>query len=189
MDKLKISQIGYTVISVVFYIAGIFYMFVPQMEPLTICILSGVILIVYGSIKIIGYFAKDLYCLAFQYDLACGILLITLGIIVLARNLRISPYLSLGLGLLILLDSVLTVQMSKDAMQFGLESWYIILIISVIAGAFGVLLMIQPFKTRLAAHILAGSALIAAGLKSQCVITLAVKSAKNPSEKAGNCLR
>ena len=35
----------------------------------------------------IGYFSKDLYCLAFQYDLACGIFLIILGVVALSiRN-------------------------------------------------------------------------------------------------------
>lgn len=182
MKKLKITQIGYLTLSIVFYIAGLFYVAVPQVEPLLLCILSGIILLIYGIIKIIGYFAKDLYCLAFQYDLACGLLFITLGIIVLVRNLSIVSYLSPGLGLLILLDSVLAVQMSKDAKQFGLETWHMILIISVIAGIFGILLMLQPFKARLAVHILAGGALISAGLKSHCVIMFAVKAAKNPPE-------
>ncbi|MFQ9732082.1 MAG: hypothetical protein ACLT8X_11075 [Mediterraneibacter faecis] len=41
----------------------------------------------YGIIKMIGYFSKDLYCLAFQYDLACGIFLIILGVVALSiRN-------------------------------------------------------------------------------------------------------
>ena len=78
----------------------------------------GIILVAYGIVKIIVYLSDNLYDLAFQYDLACGILLIVLGC-----NLRIRSYLSSGLGLLILLDDVLKVQTAKDAKVFGLEIW------------------------------------------------------------------
>lgn len=186
MKGLKISKIGYLAMSVVFYIAGLFCMTMPQMEPLAVCVLSGVALVVYGGIKITGYLAKDLYCLAFQYDLACGLLFLTLGVIILARNTGVMPYLAPGLGLLILLDSLLTVQMAKDAKQFGLEVWYVILILSIAAGVFGVLLMIEPFENRLPSHILAGSALIAAGLKNHCVIAFTVKGMKGSLKSAGD---
>ena len=82
----------------------------------------GIILVAYGIVKIIVYLSDNLYDLAFQYDLACGILLIVLGVIVLGCNLRIRSYLSSGLGLLILLDDVLKVQTAKDAKVFGLEN-------------------------------------------------------------------
>lgn len=183
MDRLKLAKNGYLAMSVICYISGAVYIFLPGMEPLTVCVMSGIALIIYGAIKITGYLAKDLYCLAFQYDLACGLLLITLGMVVLARNMNIVPYLSPGLGLLVLLDSVLAVQMSKDAKQFGLETWNVILTTSIVAGVFGALLLIRPYQSRLVARIVAGGTLIAAGLKSHCVMTYAVKGTKlQPSQ-------
>ena len=114
---------GYVLISIIFYIAGIVCMTIPSISPLVLCITGGIILAAYGIVKIIGYLSDDLYDLAFQYDLACGIFLIVLGVIVLGCNLRIRSYLSPGLGLLILLDAVLKVQTAKDAKVFGLEIW------------------------------------------------------------------
>ena len=73
------------------------------------------------------------------------------------------------------MDSLLTIQTSKDAKQFGLQTWHIILITSIIAAVFGILLMIKPFRGRLATHIAAGGALLAAGLKNYCVVILTVK--------------
>ena len=142
---------------------------------MTICISSGIALIAYGIIKVIGYCSNDLYCLAFQYDLACGLFLIVLGVIMLCRSAKLIPYLSVGLGALVLLDSLLTIQTSKDAKQFGLQTWHIILITSIIAAVFGILLIIKPFRGRLAAHIIAGGALLAEGLKNHCVVMLTVK--------------
>ena len=175
MKKLRIARDGYIVMSIAFYVVGLLYMSLPEISPLAICITSGAALIVYGVIKMIGYCSDDLYCLAFQYDLACGIFLIVLGGIMLCRSERLIPYLSVGLGGLILLDRLLTIQTSKDAKQFGLQTWQIILITSIIAAVFGILLMIKPFRGRLAAHIVAGGALLAEGLKNHCVVMLTVK--------------
>ena len=145
-----------------------------------LCIISGIVLIAYGVIRIIGYFSKDLYCLAFQYDLACGLFLIVFGTVILVRSQQIIPHLSIGLGALILLDSLLSIQMSRDAKQFGLETWYVILAAAIVAGVFGGVVIIGPFHTALGKHIAAGCALLAQGFKSQCVVHLTVKTVRPP---------
>ena len=123
LKKIRMARDGYVLISIIFYIVGIVCTTIPSISPLVLCITGGIILVAYGIVKIIGYLSDDLYDLAFQYDLACGIFLIVLGVIVLGCNLRIRSYLSPGLGLLILLDAVLKVQTAKDAKVFGLEIW------------------------------------------------------------------
>lgn len=52
----------------------------------------GVIIEAFGQLldekpmnTIIGYFSEDLYCLAFRYDLAYGLLLLVMGAIVLVK--------------------------------------------------------------------------------------------------------
>ena len=60
MRQQKLAKMGYLVISVIFYIAGVAYMILPEVSPLVLCVISGIILIAYGVIKIIGYFSKDM---------------------------------------------------------------------------------------------------------------------------------
>lgn len=180
VEQQRLAKMGYLALSAIFYISGAAYIILPEVPPPTLCTIGGIVLIAYGIIKIIGYFSKDLYCLAFQYDLACGLFLIVLGIITLARNQQIIPHLSISLGALILLDSLLTVQMSKDARQFGLETWYVLLTAAVIAGVFGGLVIIHPFHTPFGQHIIAGCALLAQGAKSHCVVHLTVKTIEEP---------
>lgn len=175
MKKLRIARDGYILISIIFYIAGIIYMVVSPVSPLVICICSGIILIAYGIVKIIGYCSDDLYDLAFQYDLACGILLIVVGIIVLGCNLRIQHYLSPALGLLILMDAVLKVQTSKDARKFGLETWNWILTFSIIAGVFGVLIIVKPFPGIRPSHVIDGCGLLVEGFMNHLTVRETVK--------------
>ena len=148
LKTLRIAKSGYIVMSVLFYIAGILYMIKPGASPMAVCISIGIILIAYGIIKIIGYLSADLYCLAFQYDLGCGLFLIVLGVIVLIFRIRVWQYLQPALGLLILLDGLMTIQTSKDSKKFGLETWHWILISAITASFLGALVVIQSFLGR-----------------------------------------
>ena len=120
-------------------------MVLPEVPPMAVCISSGIILTAYGIIKIIGYLSDDLYCLAFQYDLGCGLFLIVLGVIVLVFHVRVRQYLQPALGMLILLDGLMTIQTSKDSRKFGLETWHLILICAMLAGVLGALVVIKAF--------------------------------------------
>ena len=170
LKQVRMARNGYVLLSVIFYIIGIVYMVVPFISPMTLCIVGGIILIIYGAVKIMGYFSDDRYCLAFQYDLACGLLLVALGIIVLACNMRVYQHLFSGLGLLILLDALLKIQISKDAQVFGLESWKQILICSIIAGVLGALIIIKPFPERGTSRFIGGCGLLAEGLMNHLMV-------------------
>ena len=156
LKQIKIACTGYILISIVFYIIGFLCIVDPELIQLHSRTLAGVILIAYGIIKIIGYFSKDLYCLAFQYDFACGIFLIVLGIAALCISARFKDAsLLAALGILILLDSLLSIQTALDSKKFGLASWKYILILSMITGTFGVLIILKSTIT------FAGCALLA----------------------------
>ena len=158
LKQIKIACTGYILISIVFYITGFLCIVDPKLMQLHGRILAGVILVAYGIIKIIGYFSKDLYCLAFQYDFACGLFLIVLGIITLCIGARFRELsLLTALGILILIDSLLSIQTALDSKRFGLSSWKYILILSVSAGILGVAVILKNTIT------LAGCALLAEG--------------------------
>lgn len=171
LKRLRFAQYGYILISVLFYIAGFYCILSHRLSPEKSSIFSGIILIAYGIIKIIGYVSKDIYSLAFQYDFACGTLLIVLGLIVLLVYTRFFEYLSPGLGVLILLDSLLSIQTSIDARKFGICQWYVILAASLVAGTFGVIQIV------IGSHLTAGLALLAEGLLRQCVVLFTVPPA------------
>lgn len=158
LKQIKIACTGYILISIVFYITGFLCIVDPVLIRSHSRTLAGIILITYGIIKIIGYFSKDLYCLAFQYDFACGIFLIVLGIAVLCISARFKDSsLLAALGILILLDSLLSIQTAIDSKKFGLSSWKYILLFSMITGTFGFLVILKNTIT------FAGCALLAEG--------------------------
>lgn len=176
MQRLKLARRGYFIMSIIFYAAAVFCLLAPEVSSADICVCGGIILVFYGMVKIVSYTAGDLYCLAFQYDLACGVLLLVLGVILLVCAEKLLPFLTEGLGLLALLDGLLTVQMSKDARQFGLKTWNVLLTFAVVTSVLGVLLILKPYLSPAAYRIAGGCTLAAAGVKNQFVMKYAVKA-------------
>ena len=100
---MQVAKTGCIVMSVLFCALGALLLFMPELSASLIGILIAAMLIVFGLIKLTGYFSRDLYRLAFQYDLAFGVLLIVLGILALTRPANAAGFLSIVLGILVLL--------------------------------------------------------------------------------------
>ena len=122
---------------------GGFLMICPGMAVEIMYRLAGIIFIILGVVKIMGYFSKDIFQLAFQFDLAIGIIFIILGFI-----LVLKPQRMIEIGILMLIDALLRIQTALDAKKFGLVKWWILLLISLTAAIIGILLLIMPFSGR-----------------------------------------
>ena len=105
LKQLKLAKNGYIIMSVLFMVLGACLIIWPDCSMAVFCTAVGIMLIVYGLIKILGYFSRDIYCLAFQFDLAFGVLLAAVGIIIIVRR-HVVVNLIFGIfGLLILADA------------------------------------------------------------------------------------
>ena len=164
LKQLKLAKNGYIVMSILFMILGICLIIWPDCSMAVFCTAVGIMLIAYGCIKIIGYFSRDFYCLAFQFDLAFGVLLAAVGVI---------------FGVLILADALFKIQMSIDAKKFGLSLWWRILLMAILTGVLGVLLLIRPFEAAEVMMILVGVSVLFEGILNLCVVIYTVKIIKN----------
>jgi len=183
LRSLKVARTGYIIMAVLFCALGVVLIMFPQMSMIAVCYLAGAMLIAYGIFKIIGYFSKDLYCLAFQFDFAFGLLTMVVGVIMIVRAEKIMPILVFILGIVILADSVFKIQTSLDARRFGLEAWWMILVMAVAAGVLGTLLILNPFGSAVAITIALGITLVLEGILNLCVVIYTVKIINK--EKAG----
>ena len=59
-------------------------------------------MVLFGLVKIVGYCSKDLYRLAFQFDLAFGILLVALGVILIIRTDAMVNLICIVMGICVL---------------------------------------------------------------------------------------
>ena len=174
VKALRTAKIGYIIISAILCALGILLIAKPDMSLSLIGIIVGIVLIVFGVIKLIGYFSKDLYRLAFQFDLAFGILLIALSVVILIRPENMMSFLCIVLGIAILADGLFKIQTALDARRFGLRTW-LILSLAIIAGVIGAVLVFRPTESARIVTMLLGMSLLAEGILNLCVALCAVK--------------
>lgn len=141
---MKTAKIGYLVLSVLLCVMGILVILHPEASMDTFGILSGVMLIAFGAIKLIGYFSKDLFRLAFENDLSSGILMLVLGSNLLLHTERSLTFFCTVLGILILTDGLVKVQISVEARPFGIRQWRLLLVFAIATACFGCVLIFRP---------------------------------------------
>ena len=184
MKRLFFAKYGYFTLSVLFFLAGLAYMFLPDLPKMTVCLMLGTLLVAYGAVKLVGYLAPDRYSLAFQYDMASAIMLLILGLLVLIFNVHAYDHLARGLGFLILLDSAMSIQISKDAAKFGIRTWVLLLVVSIITAIFAVLILIDPFESGRLHHICIGLAALAEGVMKYCVVLCTVEKKEKKDRRS-----
>jgi len=176
---MRAAKTGYIVLSVILFLMGLFLLIFPKTLGNVFADILGISMILFGVIKVIGYFSKDLFRLAFQYDLAFGILITLVGIKTIARPDRFLEFLCMVIGIIILADGLFKIQMSMDAKVFGIHKWWLILSLAVIAGVFGALLLFNPSQGSILIMRLIGIALMAEGVMNFATVLTAVKIVKH----------
>lgn len=164
VTPMRIAKIGYIVMSVMFCIAGALFIALPDISITMIGVSMGIAMIVFGIVKLVGYFSRDLFRLAFQFDLELGILLLVLGLIVLIRPDDLMTFMCIALGISILTDGLFKVQIALDSKRFGIKSWWVILALAVVAGTIGVFLIFRSAKSAQFLTVLLGVSILAEGI-------------------------
>ena len=170
-----VAKAGYIVMSLVFCGAGVLFIVKPELSAMVISRALGAAMIVFGLIKLVGYFSKDLFRLAFQYDLGFGLLLIALGILALAKPAGALDFIFIALGVAILTDGLFKLQIAVDSKRFGISTWWLTLVLAVITGVVGLALVFRPWDSARLLTTLLGAALLAEGILNLCVAVSTVK--------------
>lgn len=180
MRAIRIAKGGYIASSAAICLAGILLLVRPDISVLVFCKGLGILLIICGAFKIIGYLARDLYRLAFQFDLAFGIFTLVIGLIMLLKSGIVIRFANFALGIVVLADGLFKIQMSVDAKRFGLHQWWVIAAAAALTSIFGFLIVLDPIRNTgvLSVAVLLGIALILEGILNLCVAVWTVKIAE-----------
>lgn len=179
VTPIKTAKIGYIIISSLTMVLGIIFMLFPAFAMNFIGIALGIALIVFGAIRIIGYFSKDLFRLAFQYDLAFGILLIILGAIIMIKFNYLFNLISILLGVYTLTDGLFKIQIAVDSKKFGIKQWWLTLTMALLTVVIGFVLLFCPTTGAKTITVLIGVALLLEGILNLSVVITSVKIVRN----------
>ena len=184
---MKAAKIGYLVISGLLCTMGILIILHPETS---IGILCGLTLIVFGAIKLVGYFSKDLFRLAFENDLSSGILMLVLGASLLLHTEGSLSFFCTVLGILILTDGLFKVQIAVEARTFGIPQWPLLLAAAFVTACFGCVLIFRPsLQVQLMGRLLGVSLILDAILNTITMLTtVKIIRSQRAAEKEVPCV-
>lgn len=172
---MRVAKIGYIAVSAALCFFGVLLIVKPEISLAGFGLFTGIVLIIFGIIKIVGYLSRDLYRLAFQYDLACGILVIALGIMVILEPNDAIETICIAVGITFLMDGLLKIQISIDAKTFGIRQWWLILSVALLTVVIGVLLVSRTSGSVRTLMVLLGISLLADGIMNLTTVLSTVK--------------
>jgi len=177
-QTIRSVRLAYLLVSALVCLLGIALIAIPEISARILCRLCGGLLVLFGIVKILSYCVQDLYRLAFQYDLAFGILLLILGYLLLFHTVPVLGLICALVGLLVLLDGLLKIQIAIDAYRFGLGKWWLILAAAIPSGILGFVLLFRPSENVRVLCVLLGVSLVAEGALNLITVLTAVRKTR-----------
>ena len=172
---IRTAKIGYLILSAALCVFGALLIARPQLSASVLGTVCGILFVIFGIMRVMSYFSKDLYRLAFQYDLVFGILLTVSGVVILVYPEWLMTFFCVALGLYTLADGLFKVRISLDSKRFGLPEWWLILIFSLISAVSGTILMFRPGAGTQILMSLLGITLLGEGVLNFVTVLTAVK--------------
>lgn len=155
---------NFTWLSVAYVVLGIILLFWPATSMLVICRGVGIILLVYGVIKLVmsGMASRNGWV---EYaDISSGVVAALFGLLLLIRPQMFISILPMLLGILITVDGVMRLQSVLMLRRASYGRWWIELICAAVTLVLGVLLMINPFAGMTMAVSVMGAFLLLDGI-------------------------
>lgn len=183
MKLVRCAKTGNIIGGAAFFVLGVILMIFPETSLTILSRIAGAVMLASGIIRIIGYFSKDLYYLAFQFDFALGILSILFGAAVFFRPTIIISAIQIFLGAFVLVNGLFALQTAMDSKRFGMKYWWVLLILSAVSSLFGFAMIISPFRSAAAVTELIGIALLFVGAEKIFVSVYTIVTGKKEKIK------
>jgi len=179
MKHLKTMKNIYITLSICLIVGGIILLIFPVVGLDVLCKICGIFLVAYGIAKVSGYFTKDLFQLAFQFDFGLGIVSTILGLVMLFRTKEVVEFFAICVGIFMMIDAGLKIQTSIEARRFGISRWPYILTVAIITGVIGAILLFVPFEATKVIVRVVGLGICADGVMNLIVVFNTVRTIKN----------
>lgn len=175
VTPMRAAKVGYIVMSALFCVLGAVLLIWPDVSVRWIGRLLGIGMLIFGAVKLVGYFSRDLFRLAFQYDLAFGLLLMALGTVTLCHPGDAMSFLCVMFGIPVLADGLFKIQIALDSRRFGIRTWWLVMVLAALTCVIGVLLVFRPWDGAQVLTMLMGISLLLDGILNLSVALCTVK--------------
>ena len=173
---LRYIKNGMLFLSVLFIVLGVLLLVMPQTSLLWICYAFGAVVLITGILCLIQYARVRGSGLAAPFLLVAGVITAGLGLFALAKPEVVASFLPVVFGLFILMDGCSRIGTAIDLARRRGEKWWLLLLLSVLSIALGILLLADPFGAAVSVVMLCGALLIVEGvINLSCVVYAAME--------------
>lgn len=173
---LRYTKSGMMLLSIAYIIIGMMLLIMPQTSLLWICYAFGAVVLVTGIVCLIQYARIRGTGFTAPFMLVGGVITAGLGIFTLAKPQVVASFLPIVFGIFILVDGLSRVGTAIDLAKRKGQKWWVLLLLSVVSVALGVLLVLHPFDAAVSVVMVCGILLIVEGaLNLGCVLYAAME--------------
>ena len=146
IEYLKKYEKEVIITSIVLMLLSIVLIAKPEIALTTLLTIFGIIFLIDGVMNIISYMLEEVEVRAFSNELIMGILLTTLGAIILFNKAIFISIIPIMMGIWIIIKSIMKFQLAINLRATIAEKWLWILVSSIIMFILGIILIANPFE-------------------------------------------
>ena len=161
---------------IAFLLLGLLLLALPEVSILWICYAFGAVVLITGVVCLIQYARIRGSGFAAPFLLVGGIITAALGLFTLAQPRTVASFLPVVFGLFILVEGCSRIGAALDLAKRKADKWWVLLLLSLLSIALGLLLLFDPFEAAVSAVMLCGVLLIVEGaLNLACALYAAME--------------
>ena len=182
MKTLKKIKWNVIISSVIYVALGVILLLWPEEMAKNICYVIAV-----GIVNLIDYIRKDYSVDAYRYNLVYGLVCILFGVFVFVKVDTVVSIIPFLLGFAVTISGLLKFQNAVDLVRMKYSGWGIVMIVSVLNIAFGIVLIMNPFTSAMVLFICIGIGMIYSGVSdliATIMLSRSIKSVGRELQKA-----
>ena len=173
---LRYVKSGMMLLSIAYIVIGMMLLIMPQTSLLWICYAFGAVVLITGIVCLIQYARIRGTGFTAPFMLVGGVITAGLGIFTLAKPQVVASFLPIVCGIFIVVDGLSRIGSAIDLAKRKGQKWWVLLLLSIVSVALGILLVLHPFGAAVSVVMVCGILLIVEGaMNLGCILYAAME--------------
>ena len=173
---LRYVKSGMMLLSIAYIVIGMMLLIMPQTSLLWICYAFGAVVLITGIVCLIQYARIRGTGFTAPFMLLGGVITAGLGIFTLAKPQVVASFLPIVFGIFIVVDGLSRIGSAIDLAKRKGQKWWVLLLLSIVSVALGILLVLHPFGAAVSVVMVCGILLIVEGaMNLGCILYAAME--------------
>ena len=173
---LRYIKTGMMLLSIAYIVIGMMLLVMPQTSLLWICYAFGAVVLITGIVCLVQYARIRGTGFTAPFMLVGGVITACIGVFTLVRPQVVTSFLPIVFGIFIVVDGLSRIGTAIDLAKRKGQKWWLLLLLSLVSVALGVVLVLHPFDAAIGVTMLCGILLIVEGaLNLGCVLYAAME--------------